>query len=81
MSECLCFYVGVIEKSEANGTIIVSFMTRYRQSFQWPSKPDVQILNKEEILCKIAPPVPINSRCFKIENVEEINAKLNQMSK
>ena len=54
----------VLETYVGKNGVFVSFMkhvTIEKNQFQWPKIPDIIIYKKQELICGILPPIPINS--------------------
>lgn len=62
------WYPGLVTKTDSD-KITIKYMNRSGQFFLWPTKPDVDVINKNGILCKLQSPEKITSRLFKFSNV------------
>jgi len=72
---CIIFTAEIVE--EVNGTdITVKFMKRSGTKYSWPSRPDVQTIPTNEILCIIetpSRPCSQHGRQFIIDNAAQID--------
>lgn len=72
---CIILTSGTVEVVDGTN-ITVKFMKRCGKKYSWPSRPDVQTLPTEEILCIIEkPPRPSSQhgRQFIIDNAAQID--------
>ncbi|CAL1278819.1 unnamed protein product, partial [Larinioides sclopetarius] len=74
------WFPGLIEEIN-DDNFKINFMLRNGSRFYWPNIPDVQEVPKGGILCLIkSPPCPISSRYFTIDNLSDINLKMENIS-
>jgi len=75
-----CGLLGVIESVSA-GEATIRFMKRTGQYFMWPSKPDIQTVPIDELLCRINyKPVAVSKSRFKFEESQSIDSMLENLN-
>jgi hypothetical protein len=71
------WYVGsIVERSDKNNDVLVSFMQQSRGKFVWPSHPDRCWIPFECVLCSVASPMPEShgARLFVLAKKDYTNA-------
>ncbi|CAH1106626.1 unnamed protein product [Psylliodes chrysocephalus] len=67
------WFPGIIEVINDN-KMIISFMVRKENGFNWPMVPDKQVLEPSGILYKLKlPPVPVSNRLFQIPEGDHVD--------
>lgn len=67
------WYPGNVQKTGL-GKLEIKFMTHCGQYFKWPTKPDVQIISDDGVLCHLEEPISVTSRIFKFIDTPVTNA-------